>query len=412
MARQVSDTDEIRRRNRGLVLGAIRRVGPIPRTRLATETGLSNATISAISNDMIAQNLLDDLPEVSLELKTRGRPPVNIGFNRAAGYALLFEVDVNKARCSLVDYGGTLVDRTEVGLSPSTFAEIEPARFFSERVENIKERNPREAKRIMRLAISLQGILDREETGLKWSPVAHISGHDIVGPLQSALRMPVTLFKRGRLLAEGTRWLFPDLRQANVATVFVGSTVAMGVSLPGENEGRRADAATEFGHMNHVPDGALCRCGQLGCIEAYASDYGVLRTAYGVPENTPPAPAVPSAQYTALIERAQAGDRDVIHAFNVAGKAVGYGLNRLMSVFDISHIVIIGPGAIAYPMMQMEMENGLATSLMAQVHGTPDVLTHTDENEPVFRGLMMKTLVELDQSDFAALPSRNSAGAS
>ena len=41
--------------------------------------------------------------------------------------------------------------------------------------------------------------------------------------------------------------------------------------------------------MNHLPDGARCRCGMKGCIEAYAADYGVLRTAYGVPEQaTPP----------------------------------------------------------------------------------------------------------------------------
>ena len=103
----------------------------------------------------------------------------------------------------------------------------------------------------------------------------------------------MTLYKRGRLLAEGARWLDPALHDASVATVFVGSTVAMGMTFRGQILGRGDEGATEFGHMNHMPNGALCRCGMRGCIEAYASDYGVLRTAYSVPETATPAPAVP-----------------------------------------------------------------------------------------------------------------------
>ena len=41
-----------------------------------------------------------------------------------------------------------------------------------------------------------------------------------------------------------------------------------------------------------LPDGALCRCGMRGCIEAYAADYGILRAAYSVPDSTPPAASI------------------------------------------------------------------------------------------------------------------------
>ena len=106
------------------------------------------------------------------------------------------------------------------------------------------------------------------------------------------------------------------------------------MSFRGRNVERSEDAATEFGHMVHIPDGALCRCGTRGCIEAYAADYGVLRAAYGVPDTTPPAPAVPHREYVQLMEAARRGDRNAIHAFNLAGSAIGFGINRLMTVFD------------------------------------------------------------------------------
>ncbi len=405
--RVVSDSDTVRRQNRGLVLDALRRLGPLPRTHLARETGLSHATITAITSDMVAQSVLCELVETNPDTKGRGRPAIRIGFERHAGYALLIEIDVNKVRCSLIDYGGTLVDRVESLLTPETFDEVTPTDFLDAHIANIQKRNPDAAARILRIAVSVQGILDRGSQSLKWSPVQHFAGHNLVAGLEERFQLPVVLFKRGRLLAEGMHWLFPEMHDANTATVFVGATVAMGISLQSQSGTREGDTATEFGHMNHIPNGALCRCGMRGCIEAYASDYGLLRSAYGVPDKTPPAPAVPANQYAQLIARAQQGDRDVIHAFNLAGNALGTGINRLMAVFDLTHILIVGPGARAFPFMRPEMEASIAASLTARVHGIPQIMTHEDESEPVFKGLLMKALVSLDQNDFAGMPASN-----
>ncbi len=402
--RLVSDSDTTRRQNRGLVLEALRLHGPLPRTQLAAETGLSHATMTAISQDMIAQGLLIDFPEVEKPAKARGRPAVRIGFNRQAAYVVLIEMDAGGARCSLVDYGGTLVDRVQVPLPHGGFASQPASSFLLDRVEQLLGRNGG-AVRLRRVAVSVQGILDRGGARLAWSPVPHLAGADIVGAMSTALGVPVTLYKRGRLLAEGTRWLDPDLREASVATVFVGATVAMGMTFRGQILGRGEEGGTEFGHMNHVPNGALCRCGMRGCIEAYAADYGVLRTAYSVPETAQPAASVPPAEYDGLIARAQRGDRAVTHAFNMAGRAIGFGISRLLAVFDPTHLIIVGPGARAFELMKPEIEAALATSLIARINGAPIIRNHRDESEPIFRGLMMKTLTELDQTDFANLPN-------
>ncbi len=413
MRRAVGDTDTIKRQNRGLVLEAIRRLGPLSRTQIAQETGLSHASITTITADMAQQAILLELEEKTegSKSKGRGRPATKIDFNRVAGYVLLMEIDVNNARCSLVDYGGTLVDRTQTALDPDTFLQQLPSNFIAGLIERIQERNPESANRIYRAAASIQGILDRASSGLQWSPVVGLAGHNICDIISRKFDFPLTLYKRGHMLAEGTRQLFPHLETADIATVFIGSTVGMGISfhqkIKGPNPNRVENTGTEFGHMIHLPDGALCRCGTHGCIEAYAADYGVLRSAYSVPDKTPPAAAVPPSQFTQLLGRAQSGDRDAPHAFNVAGKAIGYGLNRLMTVYDPSHIVIMGPGAHAYPYMKNELHLALTGSLMSKIHGTPEILTHEDESEPVYRGLMMKTLKDLDQIEFASLAIQN-----
>ena len=403
MARNVSDSDSVRRQNRGLVLGALRMQGPLSRTALAANTGLSHASITAITHDMVAQGIIADLPSEKPDTRSRGRPATLVGFSRKAATAALFEIDVNRARLSLVDYGGVLIDRTDTPLSPTSFTETPPAQFLAERLQQLQMRNPAEARSLHRVASSVQGILDREARTLKWSPIAQLIDTPLAALLSEALDLPVTLHKRGRLLAEGARWLDPDLRDASVATVFVGSTVAMGMTFRGQILGRSDEGATEFGHMNHTPNGALCRCGMRGCVEAYAADYAVLRTAYSVPETAAPALTVPLPQYEGLIARAEHGDRAAIYAFNQAGRAIGYGLSRMMAVFDPSHVLIVGPGARAFSLMEGEIRAALSATLVCRVNGMPELVAYRDEREPVFKGLLMKTLNEIDQADFTNL---------
>ncbi len=164
--------------------------------------------------------------------------------------------------------------------------------------------------------------------------------------------------------------------------------------------------------MNHQPNGALCRCGMRGCIEAYAADYGILRTAYSVPETTALAPAIPPADFEQLIARANAGERNARHAFNLAGTAIGYGLARMLALFEPSHIVIVGPAARAVPLMRSEIDGALASTLVGRVGGLPEVRTLSDESEPIFQGLAAETLRQLDRTEIAPLAggaSRTSA---
>lgn len=406
MTRNVSDSDSVRRQNRGLLLAALRSGGPQSRTALAGITGLSHASVTAIMQDLLNQRAVEELTSSErVEGRVRGRPATLVGFRRQAAYVVLFELDVNRLRASLVDYAGVLVDRVETQVTPNTFRDSQPAAFFIEHLESLRARTPKSSPTLRRIAISVQGILDRDGSAVRWSPIPHLAGTAFATELAEQTGLQVGLHKRGRLLAEGTRWLDPALHDASVATVFVGSTVAMGLSLRGQSAGRGDGGGTEFGHMNHLPNGALCRCGMRGCIEAYAADYGVLRTSFSVPETTPPALAVPGQQYETLVQRAGQGDRAATHGFNMAGRAIGYGLSRMLAMFDPSHILLVGPGARALPFMRAEIEAALKTSLVCSINGLPQIAAHLDEKEPIFRGLMMKALEAVDQTEIAALES-------
>jgi predicted NBD/HSP70 family sugar kinase len=398
MVRLVADADFVRRQNRGLVLSTLRRLGPMSRTRLATATGLSNASLTAIGGELIGQGVLVEGDQLA-PAGARGRPAVEVRFNRHVCHAVIVELDVNRIRCSLVDYAGVLVDRTEAAITAELLVATRPDELLKGRVEQVRQRNPTEAATLRHIAVSVQGILDPEADALRWSPIPHAAGLSLAAPLREAFGVPVRLQKRGGLLAEGARSLFPEFDGLPLAAMFIGSTVGMGLSIPG----RGAEGATEFGHMNHIPAGALCRCGQKGCIEAYAADYGVLRAAYGVPDQAAPASSVPVAAYQELVHLAQTGRRNAIHAFNIAGRAIGFGLSRLMTIAAPAHVVITGPGASAFELMRPEIDLALRDSLVCRVNGAPSITVQHDEREPIFQGMLTGTLGALDEMMSAAI---------
>lgn len=410
MAQGVADTEMIRRQNRRLVLDALRRHGPLSRSQVAATTGLSNATLTSIAAELVGDGILIELPEPAAA-KTRGRPAIRLAHDREAGFVLLIEIDVNRCRMSLIDYSGVLVDRVESPVGPTLFAETLPASYFVERIGTMIARNADIANAIHGVSISVQGILDPESNGLKWSPIAHLAGHDIVGPIHHRLGLEATLFKRGRLMADGMRWLDPEIGSETVATIHLGSTIGMGLTFPA-GRSPDADLGTEFGHMIHVPGGALCRCGARGCIEAYAADYAVLRAAYSVPEHTVPASAVPPADILQITARARHGERSARRAFTGAGEAIGYGISRLISVIEIDRIVLLGPMTAAYDLIEAGVAEGATASLMGRMRGVPSITRVSDAGEPIYRGLMMKTLTEIDRtfaSRISAPPARRSA---
>ena len=411
MAQGVADTEMIRRQNRRLVLDALRRLGPLSRSRVAAATGLSNATLTSIAGELVGDGILAELAEAAPAAKTRGRPAVRLAHDRDAGFVLLIEIDVNRCRMSLVDYSGVLVDRVESAVGPTLFAETLPASYFVERIGTMITRSADIANAIHGVSISVQGILDPEENGLKWSPIAHLAGHDIVGPIHHRLGLTAKLFKRGRLMADGMRWLDPEIDSGTIATIHLGSTIGMGLTFPA-GRSPDTDLGTEFGHMIHVPDGALCRCGARGCIEAYASDYAILRAAYSVPEHTSPAGAVPPADMVQIIARARHGEHSARRAFASAGRAIGYGISRLISVIEIDRIVLLGPMTAAYDLIEAAIAEGTTASLMGKIRGVPPISRVPDAGEPIYKGLMMKTLTEIDRtfaSRISAPPARRSA---
>ena len=106
------------------------------------------------------------------------------------------------------------------------------------------------------------------------------------------------------------------------AVVVAGDVVRGGQGLAGE-----------FGHMQVVPDGLACECGQRGCWEQYSSGRAIARVgrAHG------------GLDGPGVTEAARAGERWALEAFEDVGAWLGVGLAGLVAALD-PQVVIVGGG--------------------------------------------------------------------
>src|SRR6185295_9877386 len=117
--------DDLRRRNRAMVIAAVRRAGQPSRTEIAATTALSHSTISAISSDLIGEGVLAEAKAGEGGPLKRGRPQVAISLNPAAASVIAVVLSLNSLSATLIDYAGRAVAERSQRLPTLTFSRDE-----------------------------------------------------------------------------------------------------------------------------------------------------------------------------------------------------------------------------------------------------------------------------------------------
>src|SRR5829696_1641691 len=142
--------------------------------------------------------------------------------------------------------------------------------------------------------------------------------------------------------------------------------------------------AGEFGHMQVVPDGHRCECGNRGCWEQYASGNALLRDARELVRSSSPmahhlrslvdgdADALEGPQIT---EAARDGDPLSIELLADVGRWLGVGLAGKAAAFDPGCIIIGGGLSDAGELLIGPTRTAFARSLTGRGHrAEPEIL--------------------------------------
>ena len=290
--RSKTDNSVTRRLNRAIVIEILRSGGPMARIDIGQITGLSPAMVTTISADLIFEKAILELGDSPPHgnPSQRGRTIVRIDLNPDGARIIAIKISIDCIELALADFTGRVRARKLVKTSTSTMSS---ATFGSKLIQEINEflnEHDLESRSIVRIGIAAQRLIDSRNGIILWSPAFNNRNIHVIAPFQEAFGIPCSIANDTNMIAEALMSRERYSFTGNAVIVFMGYGVGMGLVIDGTVYHGSSGAAAEFGHMNHIPGGALCRCGRSGCIEAYVSDYGILRNAENLPDRSNPSP--------------------------------------------------------------------------------------------------------------------------
>ncbi|MFC6654657.1 ROK family protein [Roseibium salinum] len=369
------------------------------RIDLGHMTRLSPATVTAITSDLLDQGLILSLEsEEPKAPQARGRPRTLLKLNPDAAYMIGVRLSVNNIDLALVDFAGevtrekrTHFNSTNADAHSFPKALVDAIRLF------LEEAGVGQA-RVREIGVAAQGVVETETGVVAWSPAFAGRKIPIVSPLHAAFGAECYISNDTNMIAEALHWSDPNRYSGTFAVIMLDYGVGMGLYLNNQLFSGASGTAAEFGHANHIPGGALCRCGKKGCLEAYLSDYALVRAATHQPEDTAPDTIDAGVSGLArLIELASSGDTDARTAFHEAGRVLGYGLARVIAMIDPRRVVLTGAAMRAFSFMERGMWEGLEEALVADLRNNFSLDVMPWNGDFIRSGLIAQSMERLDK---------------
>jgi glucokinase len=232
------------------------------------------------------------------------------------------------------------------------------------------------------VGVAAAGFVDATGEKVRFAPHLPWLDEPVRARLEDRWGVPVLLINDATAAAhaEATYGAARGVDDALVVTM--GTGIGGGIILGGRLHRGWNGMAGEFGHMQVVPEGLPCECGNRGCWEQYSSGNALVRFARDGMGSMPTVLEERCSGNPAFLtgpmvtEAAEAGDLLAREAFAHVGDWLGIGLANLVAAFDPECIVVGGGVSAAGDKLLEPARNALTRSIVGAGHrDVPPIVT-------------------------------------
>jgi glucokinase-like ROK family protein len=326
----------LRELNRGRVIDVLRDRGRASRAEIARATGLSRSTVSTIVSSLIEAGLVTGQEEATgvAHGQHGGRPPVLLALDKSAGVAVGVDFGHTHLRVAVSDLSHEVLAEAARDLDVDHSA-AEGLDAATKLVDQVLKRARVQRKRVLGVGMGVPGPINRS-TGTVGSSAILPGwvGVDAAAEMSKRLRMPVHVENDANLgaLAEfvwGSGKGFTDL-----IYIKLSSGVGAGMLLGGRLYHGTGGTAGEIGHTVAQPGGAICRCGNRGCLETVASARAIAEV-LGDSRGEP-------VSIKQMLDLARDGDAAAVRLIGEAGREVGIAVANLCNMINPERVIVGG----------------------------------------------------------------------
>lgn len=343
---------DLRWENRGAILQRLYFDGPLSRLALGPVTSLSSGSVSNVVADLAAEGLVEEAGSVD---SAGGRPRTLLRIRQESGYMIGVDVGETRVRIELFDMALTELARTEKPLTTGgprredRYDVTVVIAHVRDGIAKVLRQAGIDAGQLLGVGVGVPGIVARTPQG---GATVHgqTIGWDAV-PLERLLResvalppsVPFFIDNGAKTLGQAEMWFGAGRGASSAVVVLFGS----GVGACVVSDDLRSGRAIEWGHLTVRVRGRRCRCGALGCLEAYAGAEALLerwREAGGCP----PDGADEESALTAVLAAAYPPDPETeadataLAVLEETAEYLGAGFADLINLFQPERILVGG----------------------------------------------------------------------
>ena len=397
-------SDDLRAENRLRVLDVLRKVGPSTRSDLGDLTSLSAAAISTLTSSLSHDGIVasDQPPAGSTVEKQpgrRGRPQYTLHLDPRAARVVNVIFTIDRLQVRLLDYHGDELTAIKREFDSRQLNQEELLEVLANAIDSVlaTSETTTPASRLQHIGVGFQGITEHASGNVLWSPILSVENLPLGTYLEERYAVPVTVQNDCRLIAKALHHTHEQTLGETFATVLFSHGVGLGLYIGGQPFAGHSSSALEIGHLQFQPNGALCRCGKHGCVEAYAADYGIKRLYAGERIDDQPQGRVSVSELEKIVNAGLQGEQSAIESFAIAGAAVGDGLSQLFTLLDPMPIAILGRSREGLELMRPALQDALGSTMRDSQQAENMIHSFDDADLLLLKGLALESLTAVDR---------------
>ncbi|MEJ1154699.1 ROK family transcriptional regulator [Microbacterium marmarense] len=368
----------LREANRARVVGAVQQHGSLTQVELAGITGLSPASVSNIVTELADAGILDTSPSIR-----SGRRARLVTLARSIGVVAGIDVGARSMSVALADTSMRILATETLPLAPDHRADMSlqrAAMLVHELVESVDA----SADELLAVGVGVpvpvdvsSGMVSSTSLLLGWDGAA------VADVLATVLRAPAAVDNHANLGALAEARYGAGVGRDPVVYVSVSHTMSAGIVVDGKLLHGRRGAAGELGHMIVDERGAVCRCGNRGCLETVAGSAALLRML-----------SVSHGHLTLddVIARGLDGDPGCQRAIADTGRSLGAAIATVCNLIDPDIVVIGGDLVASGELLLAPLREAVQHNTLASSSGYADVVAAEFGREAELRGTLAAAL--------------------
>ncbi|MDR3551586.1 MAG: ROK family transcriptional regulator [Clostridia bacterium] len=364
----------IKNLNTACILNAIREKEPISRADIARKTGLTPATVSNITAELIDLGLIG---ETERGESNGGRKPVMLMIRPHVCYCGAVHISSNFIEVAVTDINATVVwsenRPLQRGIRPD-----EAIRLVIELLYKAQAFVP-VGKKMVGIGICVHGLVQIEEGVMLFAPNLGWENVRIGDLIQTEFNLPVYVENDVRAMALAESWCGLARNAVDFVYLYIGTGIGGSIMFNNELYKGYGGFAGEFGHSTIEPDGPLCTCGNRGCLQAYASENTVFKNycaRKGITEE--------DLEYADVISLAKNGDEAALDEILKSVRYIGIEVGNIINAFSPSLIILNGNIVKLGNVVMIALDNEINAHVLKYTHSrTRIVFSRLSDRAPI-----------------------------